>query len=101
MIKDDELKKYLLAIITHYGVLEQLKYLQSEVFELNEAVITNQYSCTKSVCDIAEEIADVLVMLNQLKIYHEIPDDKIEEIMKLKIERQLVRITNEFNNIKK
>ena len=28
----------LLKIINHYGVMPQLKYFQSEVFELNEAI---------------------------------------------------------------
>lgn len=32
----------LLKIINHYGILPQLKYFQSEVFELNEAVITHE-----------------------------------------------------------
>lgn len=29
----------ILKIINHYGVRHQLKYFQSEVFELNEAII--------------------------------------------------------------
>ena len=33
------MKEKLLKIINHYGVMLQLKYLQSEVFELNEAII--------------------------------------------------------------
>lgn len=31
------MKEDLLKIIEHYGVMPQLKYFQSEVFELNEA----------------------------------------------------------------
>ena len=33
----------LLEIINHYGVLPQLKYFQSEVFELNEAILNYEY----------------------------------------------------------
>ena len=33
------MKADLLKIISTYGVLPQLKYFQSEVFELNEAII--------------------------------------------------------------
>ena len=40
-----------LKVITHYGVLPQLKYFQSEVFELSEAIINcemgRNYSLTK------------------------------------------------------
>ena len=30
------------VIIDHYGVLSQLKYFQSEVFELNEAIFEKE-----------------------------------------------------------
>ena len=33
----------LLKIINHYGVIPQLKYFQSEVFELNEAIIEYEF----------------------------------------------------------
>lgn len=33
------MKEDLLKIINTYGVMPQLKYFQSEVFELNEAII--------------------------------------------------------------
>ena len=33
------MKEDLLKIIQHYGVMPQLKYFQSEVFELNESII--------------------------------------------------------------
>ena len=102
-MKEDALK-----IINHYGVMPQLKYFQSEVFELNEAII--EYETTKRLLQldavqerfemydfkrhIAEEIADVLVMLNQFKEYYNISDDEIDEIMIEKIDRQLDRISN-------
>ena len=101
------MKEDLLKIINHYGVMSQLKHFQSEVFELNEAIIRfeeakknyfegyglQQHNLEKH---IAEEIADVLVMLKQFQYYYGIEDkniDKnIEEIMKYKVERQLERI---------
>lgn len=41
----------LLKIINHYGVMPQLKYFQSEVFELNEAIIKyeNRSLVTKEI----------------------------------------------------
>lgn len=90
---NDKLKK----IIKHYGVLPQLKYFQSEVYELTEAILwegftTNNYIDTKH---IAEEIADCIVMLKQFQLYYCIKDEEIEDIIKFKIDRQIERINNE------
>lgn len=114
-------EKKLLKIINHYGVLPQLKYFQSEVFELNEAIIKhenknpiilatdslNKTFCTlnnkeykvSSIKHIAEEIADVMVMLNQFMLYYKITSEEITEIFWSKVDRQIGRIEKE--NIKK
>ena len=98
----------LLEIIENYGVLHQLKHFQSEVYELTEAIF--QYDAQKEACEnigcsrlhvdkckdhIAEEIADVQVMLNQFKVHYGITNKELVEIMKYKIKRQLKRIENE------
>ena len=85
------MEEKLLKIINTYEVMPQLKYFQSEVFELNEAIILEQYG-EDTVEHIAEEIADVTVMLKQFQHYYGISDEEIEEVMKQKIERQLKRI---------
>ena len=97
-MKDD-----LLKIINKYRVMPQLKYFQSEVFELNEAIICEEISehndevnNYKSIKDIAEEIADVMVMLKQFQYYYGIEDKEIEEIMKYKVERTIKRMENEY-----
>lgn len=105
------MKENLLKIINHYGVMPQLKYFQSEVFELNEAIIDyehdtglrfdaddNWYYGHKSKEHIAEEIADVMVMLEQFRLYYDISDMAVKDIMINKIERQLERINNEKDN---
>lgn len=100
------MEEKLLKIINHYGVIPQLKYFQSEVFELNEAIIQhdtlyNNDSTMKQLeaCKnhIAEEIADVQVMLNQFRLFYGITDKEVKEIMIKKIDRQLGRIENENN----
>lgn len=105
-------------IINHYGLSKQLKYFQSEVFELNEAIISEQNNgCLENVIDsvltafsplmgvqyvnykkehIKEEIADVMVMLKQIQLYYNISTDDIKEIMKSKVERQLERIKKDM-----
>lgn len=89
----------LLKIINHYGVRPQLKYFQSEVFELNEAILDfiNGNNCVYGIEHIAEEIADVEVMLLQFKEYYHIDGNEILEIMNKKIDRQLKRMENEKN----
>lgn len=106
--------KNLLKIIKNYGVNHQLKYFQSEVFELNEAVIKhenknpitlafdilNQKVCemtdkkyeVSSIKDIAQEIADCYVMLEQFRLYYGIELEDVRKIMNYKIDRQLKRI---------
>lgn len=101
------MKDNLLKIINHYGVLPQLKYFQSEVFELNEAIMTREFdynTLDSSLCSIKndekhilEEIADVLVMLQQFIEYYKIDYSDINEIMRQKIDRQLERIKDEKN----
>lgn len=97
------MKEYILKIINHYGVKHQLKYFQSEVFELNESILANWYD-VEGVTDVGyvehirEELADVMVMLKQFQYYYEIPDKEIEDVMKYKVQRQLERIENEEVN---
>ena len=95
-MKDD-----LLKIISFYGVMPQLKYFQSEIFEMNEAIISAEHSrcvgITRDVAPIciehiAEEIADCTVMLKQFQYYYGITDEEIIKVMKEKIDRQLERI---------
>lgn len=111
------IKEVELMIINHYGVMKQLKYFQSEVFELNEAIIQHEKKDpivsavesinrigsklsgkkyrTTSINHIIEEIADVQFMLNQFKEYYEITDDEILDVILSKANRQLERIEKE------
>lgn len=103
------MNKDLTKIIKHYGVNAQQRQLAEEVFELQEAItIYEQEQVLKNLLDIkivdsdiskkqhiAEEIADVMVLLNQLKTYYNIPNETILVFMRGKIDRQLARIKNE------
>lgn len=106
------MKNDLLKIINHYGVLPQLKYFQSEVFELNEAIIRYEFAsgdnATLEILEemrkwdllkfkqhIEEEFADVMVLLTQIKHYYKLDSERIKKIMEEKIARQLERMKNE------
>ena len=93
------MKEDLLKIIKHYGINAQQRQLAEEVFELQEAITTLE--CRKrdiegdEIDNIAEEIADVMVILAQFIEYYEIDRNEINEIADYKIKRQLERIKNE------
>lgn len=100
------MKDKLLQIINHYGINNQLKYIHSEYYELDEAIIKAEQFEPKSfiqlnvnvknyINHIAEEIADVMVMLKQFQYYYGISDEDIEDVMKYKIDRQIKRIEEE------
>lgn len=101
------MKDKLLQIINHYGIDKQLKYIHSEYYELDEAILNYEKSgwdfsddtCLDIERDysnhIAEEIADIMVMLKQFQYYYDIKEEKIMEIMESKIDRQLERISKE------
>ena len=86
------MEEQLLRIINHYGLNNQQRKLAEEVFELQESMTKYEYSPIADKYDIEEELADVMVMLEQFRLYYDIPSMTITEIMQQKIERQLKRI---------
>ena len=90
------MKNKLLRIINNYGEMNQLKYMQTEMFEFIEAVINyNNLSNEKNKEHIEEEYADLMVMLEQFHAYYNLDDMHISEVMHQKIDRQLKRIEND------
>lgn len=79
----------LLKIINTYGLIKTLKHIHTEYFELDEAIIKYE-----DVNNIAEEIADIIVMLKQFQYFYNIKDEQIEKIMNYKVNRELERIRN-------
>ena len=96
------MKEDLTKIIEHYGVNAQQRKLAEEVFELQEAIIEYENSgcydeedSVEFINHIAEEIADLMVLLNQFKAYYNIPNETVLVFMRGKVNRQLERIKNE------
>ena len=95
----------ILKIVNYYGIMSQLKYFQSEVFELNESIIKKEIEYKfgettikrdeNNLKHIAEEIADVMVMLKQFQLYYDISTEEIEKIMQYKVDRQIKRIEDD------
>lgn len=76
----------LIYIIKYFGFPNQVLKLKEEVNEVIEAMedIDKKH--------ITEELADVLVVLNQFKLFFNIKDEDIVEMMEYKIDRTLKRI---------
>jgi hypothetical protein len=93
LIKDYKLRLGERAILNHYGITEQVSKLKEECRELIEAA-DGYINGTDSKAHFLEEIADVEVMLDQMKLHFN-AQDKVDEIKRFKVKRQLGRIERE------
>lgn len=75
--------------VKHFGKENQQAKAIEELDELKEAIKTGNAE------HIAEEIADVYIMLNQLRIIFDINDAFVESTVQYKIERTFFRIKQE------
>lgn len=98
----DSMKQSMLNFCKFYGVEHQIKRAQSEIFELNDAIMEYERA-KKSIYTqdfiklrdhVAEEFGDVMIMLYQIILTYDINDEQIIAHMKEKIERQEKRIEN-------
>ena len=69
------MKKDLLKIINHYGLNEQLKYMQSEIYELNEAVIRHQEHLRNPIDVVSNALEPVFAFVGNRE-----PDDNLKSI---------------------
>ena len=97
----EEMERQCILIADHYGFDFQSNQLIEECAELIQAI--NKYKrkhiggqpLVRSVCtwdQVVEEIADVEVMLFQIKHLFGIPEYQVEEVARNKIERTISRI---------
>ena len=75
-------------IANYYGYDNQRLKSIEELSELIQALIKDDKA------HIAEEIADVEIMLAQIKCFSGIPAECIESIKDMKLDRQMMRIRN-------
>lgn len=86
----------------YYGVDTQINQAVEEMAELMVALnkyrrlTVDRVDLTKAVDSVTEEIADVELMLSQIKRLLNIDPRKVEAYKELKIERQLARIKSKY-----
>ena len=89
MIEDTRIK----TIADHYGIKKQMRQLAEECSEL---AVEASHSARKGVTvKIIEEMADVLLMIEQVVYLANIATEDIDECIRFKIDRQLERIKEE------
>ena len=83
----------IIEIADHYGIEKQLHQLAEECSEL---AVEASHSARKGVTvKIIEEMADVLLMMEQVIYLANIAIDDIDECIQFNIDRQLERIKEE------
>lgn len=100
-------KEDLLKILNTFGIHNQQRKFQEEVFELQEAITmyeSNRHcECGRkgaNVDEITEELSDVFVLLNQIIAYYDLSVEEINKIAKAKTTRTLERIKTNYYNKK-
>ena len=91
-------QKQLLFIINTYGTNVQQDIAIEELSELQKAILKHRrFTDKETEKGIIDEIADVSIMLEQLKIIYSCSRE-VEEQIDYKIERQIKRILNKFDD---
>lgn len=87
MIISEENRKDISNILNKYGDQKQKEKIIEELDELKEQ-IEFDIKGSPDKEHIIEEAADVYIMLEHLKLIYKIPEDKIKDVVKYKLERQ-------------
>ena len=82
--------------IKYYGIEQETTIAMEECSELIQAISKcKRYGCINKYCEnIIEEMTDVLIMIDELKMIYQISDVDISDIRQYKMNRQSYRIKN-------
>ena len=85
----------LTKIIRHFGAYAQISKTVEELIELSEILIKDVNKGEVDKDHLYEEMADVMIMLAQLRIIYNIHPEEIQEEINRKIERTMERIEHD------
>ena len=82
--------------IQYHGIEQETTIAMEECSELIQAISKcKRYGCTDKYREnLIEEIADVLIIINELQLIYDISDNDIENIKNTKMDRMDYRIKN-------
>ena len=83
-------------MIDHYGKEAQMCLAMEECAELIQAINKLKRGKENALSGMTEEIADVLIMIEQLEVMFQIPHSAIQRFVDCKHERQMKRIKEEL-----
>ena len=95
------MKDKIKRIANHYGLAKQQRQLAEECAELIQATSKymrfqeESYALTVDwtyLQNVIEEIADVEIMLEQMKVLLNLSDEAVESVKNIKVNRELARI---------
>ena len=86
-------------IINYYGHEPQKMMLLEEMAELQKEICKDM-RYDPDLEAITEEVADVLIMLEQIQMMYRISETRLHQITNIKLRRQLRRIEDEKNHKK-
>lgn len=89
--------KDIIKIADHYGLDVQCNQLVEEMAELMVALNKLHRKKPNAIYAVVEEIADVEIMLEQIKYLLDLDDGYISNIKHFKISRELERMENEMS----
>lgn len=85
-------------ILEYYGGKHQVIVAMEELAELIQQ-LSKSVRGSDNRTDIVEEIADVHIMLEQMRIFFNISTAEIYDVMRLKLERETERINERVNSM--
>ena len=87
-------RKQIEEILAHYGLDNQIHKALEELSELSCAILKNiNKNAPKQ--NILEEMADVYIMLEQLKIIYSFDNETLDDVIYYKIQRTIERMNHE------
>ena len=90
-------KEKIKEIVIHYGTKTQRLKAIEELTELAEVLIKDINKREYHRADVREEVADVQIMLLQLKEIYRFTDEELEKMIDSKIRRTMRRVKDEIN----
>lgn len=95
-MKVDISKEELIQVIKNYGIHSQTIMLFEEMSELQKE-ICKLYRKRGTIDHVIEELADVVIMLEQLQLMLNLEEKKLQEIVDYKMDRLKERMESECN----
>ena len=87
------------SVISHYGTDKQSLKACEELAELIRSISKLRFKLSdENVENLKEEIADVEIMIEQMKHLYNVSDEEIDRIVEQKLDRTFKRIEEELKN---